>query len=175
MWKKTENRWWFPQPKCIIDIVYYIVIFVFHISQFVIDMQVPLIGFHHKTLLSLRVHAAYKARSQSFEILFTEGYFEKELCHPISESIKCWQECEQRWYRPWLAIWPDQWCSHFYYYVPAYLPGTIAIIPPSPTQSTLCSRWYSLDYDDVAIYRNMFPEYNFIPSISKIHKITNWK
>ena len=79
------------------------------------------------------------------------------------------------WYRPWLAIWPDQWCSHFYYYVPAYLPGTIAIIPPSPTQSTLCSRWYSLDYDDVAIYRNMFPEYNFIPSISKIHKITNWK
>ena len=96
MWKKTENRWWFPRPKCIIDIVYYIVIFVFHISQFVIDMQVPLIGFHHKTLLSLRVHAAYKARSQSFEILFTEGYFEKELCHPISESIKCWQECEQR-------------------------------------------------------------------------------
>ena len=52
-------------------------------------MQVPLFGFHHKTLLSLRVHAAYKARSQSFEILFTEGYFEKELCHPISESIKC--------------------------------------------------------------------------------------
>ena len=87
--KENRKQMVIPPAKMYIDIVYHIVIFVFHISQFVIDMQVPLIGFHHKTLLSLRVHAAYKARSQSFEILFTEGYFEKELCHPISESIKC--------------------------------------------------------------------------------------